>query len=987
MKKRILSFVLMLCMIFAMCPAAFAAANAATVAAPEGTIYENDEVSITVTGVTNASDETFTGDVTVNVTSGTAVDDNETTNLLTNETVSISEGSGTITIPAGTIQKADTYELTITMVEGENQKDVTGSPLSLTVTADQSAATVAYDSASITSGDDVTLKISNAKAKDGAADFSENAANVTITSSNTELDGIEPITATADFSEPAGQADVTISGEFIKAGQRDLTVVIDGIKTVTFDANTLTVAAGSAAKLAEKTAPVGPAASGGELATQPSVEIQDENGNLCTADSTTEVTAAVKAGQVDWSLAGTTTATAQNGVATFENLTATATSAAVSAANITFSVADNINISTVDSTAFAIPAPDANASDAPAKAVLSTDKKSVAVTLAAPAAIGDVIKVYSDAQKANKVGELTVETAGAEQTVTITGDVTGNVFVTFTDNANSKTESDVTESQDAAGSTDTTAPTLSATSVDGITAAGANLKFTSDEAGKYYYVVLASNVQAPADAAAIKANANVVSGDAAASANTVAVSNLTPATSYNAYLFVEDASGNASSVETLAIETLNNDASLKTVLTKAVTAGGEAGSSIAPKTVTVSVDGAATISSNGSDFVATDTNATVDFYGKDSAFTTPAEADVTVAAGASETVYVKVTAEDATEVFYKVTVNSAVVSEDTSEVKNENGVDTAVATVTEGNVTTAIDSVGDNGALTIDVTKDQMGGTLTSDDADAAKVTIPNNAVSAIATAEKVTTTVVKTPVGEVALSKEAMTAINTQAETENVVLNIKPDDSVQAPATSSDDKFKAFDISFVKEISQTPVIIELATSKLTLTFPIDADLKAAADTAAAADARNKIIVIFVKKNEAGEITGYEPIDDADITADDDNITFKTAHLSTYAQMLKSTARELGAPVKPDTIEANVDPSGKITATGAVNNNYVLYQVAASNGNTASGSMKYDGTNAFKSNLKGTVRVWEFDKDPVYNEDGSMKSIPIATNNISAVIE
>ncbi|GHV16430.1 hypothetical protein FACS189493_2270 [Spirochaetia bacterium] len=100
---------------------------------------------------------------------------------------------------------------------------------------------------------------------------------------------------------------------------------------------------------------------------------------------------------------------------------------------------------------------------------------------------------------------------------------------------------------------DNTPPVLSAGSVSNLsTPAGttAILKFTSGEAGTYYYVVLASGASAPTVAAAVKEASSGIRGNAPAQAavNTILVTGLTPVSTYTAYIVVEDAAGNLSTV-------------------------------------------------------------------------------------------------------------------------------------------------------------------------------------------------------------------------------------------------------------------------------------------------------------------------------------------------------------------------------------------------------------------------------------------------------
>ncbi|GHV06448.1 hypothetical protein FACS189485_14980 [Spirochaetia bacterium] len=110
------------------------------------------------------------------------------------------------------------------------------------------------------------------------------------------------------------------------------------------------------------------------------------------------------------------------------------------------------------------------------------------------------------------------------------------------------------------GGGDITAPVLSAGSVSDLsTAAGttATLKFSSDEAGTYYYVVLAASDAVP-DEATVKAQGTAAAKgtDAATAAeNTIAVTGLTPSSTYTAYIVVEDSSGNLSAI--LSISDVN----------------------------------------------------------------------------------------------------------------------------------------------------------------------------------------------------------------------------------------------------------------------------------------------------------------------------------------------------------------------------------------------------------------------------------------------
>jgi hypothetical protein len=105
---------------------------------------------------------------------------------------------------------------------------------------------------------------------------------------------------------------------------------------------------------------------------------------------------------------------------------------------------------------------------------------------------------------------------------------------------------------------DDTAPTLSATSVADITDTTADLSFTSNEEGTYYYLVLAAADATP-NAATIIAQGTAVAkdeGDALAAANTVEITGLTAETAYKVHLVVVDSSDNDSTVSTINLTTL-----------------------------------------------------------------------------------------------------------------------------------------------------------------------------------------------------------------------------------------------------------------------------------------------------------------------------------------------------------------------------------------------------------------------------------------------
>ena len=146
-------------------------------------------------------------------------------------------------------------------------------------------------------------------------------------------------------------------------------------------------------------------------------------------------------------------------------------------------------------------------------------------------------------------------TAATAVDVTMTGltaSTTYTVYLIVEDAAGNQSSPSDTDFTTTA-TPDTTQPILSAFSVDTLTTTSADLNFTSDESGNYYYLVYAEEDDAP-DAATIKAQGTAVNKGAAATtaatAEDVTMSGLTASTTYTVYLVVEDAAGNASVVYT-----------------------------------------------------------------------------------------------------------------------------------------------------------------------------------------------------------------------------------------------------------------------------------------------------------------------------------------------------------------------------------------------------------------------------------------------------
>ena len=148
---------------------------------------------------------------------------------------------------------------------------------------------------------------------------------------------------------------------------------------------------------------------------------------------------------------------------------------------------------------------------------------------------------------ATLLGETATATIAASGSFSIT-DTAGNAQTTLTDSPKSTL---VTIA-------DTSAPVLSLTSASAITSTSANINFTSNEVGTYYYLIYAA-ADGPPDAATIAAQGTAIAigtSSAVAAANIANKTGLGTNTPYKAYVIVKDAANNSSAVATIAFTTL-----------------------------------------------------------------------------------------------------------------------------------------------------------------------------------------------------------------------------------------------------------------------------------------------------------------------------------------------------------------------------------------------------------------------------------------------
>jgi hypothetical protein len=135
--------------------------------------------------------------------------------------------------------------------------------------------------------------------------------------------------------------------------------------------------------------------------------------------------------------------------------------------------------------------------------------------------------------------------------------------------------------------------------------------------------------------------------------------NLTAGSGTEVYIKVAAADGTQLYYKvTVNRQYVSGDASLTSILGHVITAGAEAGTKLAPKTAVINVANTVTKIA-AEDIVKGDAGATTTFYGTDSTFTTPSAISLDLSAGSGTVVYIKATAADGTQLYYKITVNRA----------------------------------------------------------------------------------------------------------------------------------------------------------------------------------------------------------------------------------------------------------------------------------------------------------------------------------------
>jgi hypothetical protein len=154
-----------------------------------------------------------------------------------------------------------------------------------------------------------------------------------------------------------------------KAGTQSISFLVDGVATPETNALTFSPVAGPATALSLATDIAEPAANGGLFARQPVVTLVDAFGNVSTGDNNTVVTAS-KHDSGKWTLKGTLTATAHEGVVTFTDLGAANTSR-VTGAQLAFHAP---GLDPITSKAVTLPASRSSAPPSPEPAPTTPDE-------------------------------------------------------------------------------------------------------------------------------------------------------------------------------------------------------------------------------------------------------------------------------------------------------------------------------------------------------------------------------------------------------------------------------------------------------------------------------------------------------------------------------------------------------------------------------------------------------------------------------------
>ena len=324
---------------------------------------------------------------------------------------------------------------------------------------------------------------------------------------------------------------VTLAATSSISGSATITFTVTGNEPIT--CSTLSTTSGTDFDLTGISAITGIVQTSGTVCTITATSSATNGGGAVTSTLTAASTFSMTdtAGNAQTALTGSPQSTSVTIDTTAPTVTLAATAATSGSGTVTFTVTGNepIACSTLSTTS-------------------GTDFTFTGITsLSGIVQTSPTVCTITAISTATLVGETATATIAAASSFSIT-DTTGNAQTTLTASPQSTS---ITV-------TDTTGPVLTLTSASAITSIAADLNFTSNEVGTYYFLVYAA-ADGPPDAATIFAQGTAIAkgtSSALAAANTANATGLSPNTAYKAYVVVKDAATNSSAVSTIAFTTL-----------------------------------------------------------------------------------------------------------------------------------------------------------------------------------------------------------------------------------------------------------------------------------------------------------------------------------------------------------------------------------------------------------------------------------------------
>jgi hypothetical protein len=324
---------------------------------------------------------------------------------------------------------------------------------------------------------------------------------------------------------------ITLAASGSTSGSATITFTVTGNEPVT--CSTLSTTSGTDFDLTGISAITGIVQTSATICTITATSTATNGGGAITSTLTAASTFSMTdtAGNAQTTLTGSPQSTAVNIDTTAPTVTLAASAATSGSGTVTFTVTGNepIACSTLSTTS-------------------GTDFTFTGITsLSGIAQTSPTVCTITAISTASLVGETATATIGAASSFSIT-DTTGNAQTTLTASPQSISVTIF----------DTTAPVLTLTSASAISSIAADLNFTSNEVGTYYFLVYAA-ADGPPDTATIVAQGTAIAkgtSSAIAAANAANAAGLSPNTAYKAYVLVKDAANNLSAVSTIAFTTL-----------------------------------------------------------------------------------------------------------------------------------------------------------------------------------------------------------------------------------------------------------------------------------------------------------------------------------------------------------------------------------------------------------------------------------------------